>query len=80
MRPRSNTRNHLESVKVRFSSILTKALPTNGPTDQQTNRPTDKTSYRDAESALRTHLKRYTVLKNVIKTKGLIVAPSGAGS
>ena len=39
--------NHLASVKVHFSSILTKALPTNGPT----NRPTDKTSYRDADAS-----------------------------
>ena len=29
--------NHLESVKVHFSSILTKALPTNGPTNGRTD-------------------------------------------
>jgi hypothetical protein len=46
--------NHLESIKGRFSSILTKALRTDGPTDQPTNGRTDKASYRDA----RTHLKR----------------------
>ena len=54
--------NLLESLKGHFSSILTKALPTdertdgrtNGPTDGRTNGRTDKASYRDA----RTHLKR----------------------
>ena len=33
--------NHLESVKVHFPSILTKALPTDGRTNQPTDRPTD---------------------------------------
>ena len=54
---------HLESVKVHFSSILTKALPTNQPTDRPTNLPTnwrtdgptngltDKASYRDADAS-----------------------------
>jgi len=46
--------NHLESVKGHFSSILTKALRTNQPTDGPTNGRTDKASYRDA----RTHLKK----------------------
>ena len=41
--------NHLESVKVHFSAILTKALRT----DQRKVGPTDKASYRDA----RAHLK-----------------------
>ena len=49
-----NCQKHLEFVKGHFSSILTKALPTNQRTNQPTNRRTDKASYRDA----RTHLKR----------------------
>ena len=36
--------NHSESLKFHFSPNLTKALPTNQPT----NGPTDKASYRDA--------------------------------
>ena len=43
--------NHLESVKVHFSSILTKALPTNRPT----NRPTDRRTMPLIK--MRTHLK-----------------------
>ena len=39
--------NHLESAKVHFSSILTKALRTDGRTDG----PTDKDSYRDADAS-----------------------------
>ena len=50
--------NRLESVKGHFSSIWTKALPTDGRTDGLTNQPanqqTDKASYRDS----RTHLKK----------------------
>ena len=46
--------NHLESIKGHFSSILTKALPTDQPTNGRTNQRTDKASYRDAK----THLKR----------------------
>ena len=33
--------NHLESIKGHFSSILTKALPTDGRTDGPTDGPTD---------------------------------------
>ena len=40
--------NHSKSVKVHFSSILTKALRTDGPTNRPTNKPTDKASYKDA--------------------------------
>jgi len=42
---------HFESVKVHFSAILTKALPTDGRTDGRTDRPTDKASYRDADAS-----------------------------
>ena len=41
--------NHLKSVKVHFSSILTKALRTDGPTNQ----PMDKPAYRDADASLK---------------------------
>ena len=39
--------NHSESIKVHFSSILSKALPT----DRRTNQPMDKASYRDADAS-----------------------------
>ena len=45
--------NHLESIKGHFSSIFTKALRTNQRTNGPTDRRTDKTSYRD----VKTHLK-----------------------
>jgi len=44
--------NHLESVKVHFSAILTKALRTDQPTDQ----PTDRRTRPLIE--MRTHLKK----------------------
>ena len=50
--------NHLQPFKAHFSSILTKALRTDRPTDQRTNGPTDKADYRDADASKKTQ-KRY---------------------
>ena len=54
--------NNLESIKDHFPSILTKALRTDGRTDQPTDRRTDKASYRDARTHLKIRSMRPTIL------------------
>ena len=49
--------DHLKSVKVHSSSILTKALPTNRRTNQPTNHPTNRRTRPHIE--MRTHLKTH---------------------
>ena len=51
--------NHLESVKGHFSLNLTKALRTDGRTDQPTNGQTEEASYTDA----RVHLEMIGIAK-----------------
>ena len=62
--PCKHCQNHLESVKAHFSSILTKALRTDGPTD----RPTDRRTRPLIE--MRTHLKIGKTIWNNFSAKG----------
>ena len=50
--------NHLESVKIHFSSILKKALRTNQPTDH----PMDKASYRCEDASNKAQRGQWCVL------------------
>ena len=45
--------NHLESIKGHFSSIFTKALRTDGPTNGRTDGPTDGRTHAHIESLCR---------------------------